>query len=130
MRETLKITRLRSSSYQRSDYLNFEGARLVGIENTQYCYDKVPESGPLVLITNTQLDFDEINQDILSRTQLIIHPNSGFDNIPRSIIQDYDFPIILGNPIRANAVAEYSLSCLFHHMSSVPFQKGWQAGRK
>lgn len=83
-----------------------------------------------VLITNTHTVTSQISSADLNRCQLMIHPNSGYDNLEASFVEKAAFPVIVGNPIRAHAVANYILATLFAHYSSVPVQKTWDEGRK
>lgn len=87
------------------------------------------ETGGNILISNTLFDFKDADPSLFDNTELIIHPNSGYDNFPVSFVKEATFPIVVGNPIRAEGVAEYSLSCLFQNYSSVPRQKAWHPGR-
>jgi D-3-phosphoglycerate dehydrogenase / 2-oxoglutarate reductase len=82
-----------------------------------------------VIITNTHTDFTLLMKRIDS-IKLLIHPNSGYDNIPIEFVQRADFPIVLGNPIRANAVAEYVLAQVLERFTSIGHQESWQAGRE
>jgi D-3-phosphoglycerate dehydrogenase len=59
----------------------------------------------------------------------MIHPNSGHDNIKQDFVKEASFPIILGNPIRSNAVCEYTLSCLFHHYTKIDNHLHWSHDR-
>lgn len=88
----------------------------------------VDEKGE-ILISNTLFNFRNADTSLFENTKLIIHPNSGFDNFPVEFVRESNFPIIVGNPIRAEAVAEYSLSSLFQNFVKVPHQKKWQPGR-
>ena len=46
---------------------------------------------------------------VFEQTRLIIHPNSGYDNFSKKFIQESE-SVILGNPIRQEAVVAYCLS--------------------
>lgn len=86
---------------------------------------------PNILITNTETNLLDLqNSGALKKTQLIIHPNSGYDNFPLKFIQSTEIPIILGNPIRQEAVTNYFLSCLFEHSQTIPWKKNWEEARK
>ncbi len=82
-----------------------------------------------ILISNTLFDFKTADPEIFKSTELIIHPNSGYDNFPVAFVKEAKFPIVIGNPIRAEGVAEYSLSSLFQNFVTIPNQKTWQPGR-
>lgn len=83
-----------------------------------------------VLITNTHTHFDLLTDEELAKLKLIIHPNSGYDNVPVDFIKSTKAPIIIGNTIRAQAVAQYILSALFNHFSPVPHHAQWDSARK
>jgi D-3-phosphoglycerate dehydrogenase / 2-oxoglutarate reductase len=83
-----------------------------------------------ILITNTHTDFSSWNKLELENLKMIIHPNSGYDNFPEDFVKTFKAPIIIGNPIRSSAVAEYILSALFSHYSSIPAHSQWSKERK
>lgn len=85
---------------------------------------------PFILISNTHTEPQELPQRMLDDTALMVHPNSGYDNFPRSFVQKAAFPIVVGNPIRANAVSEYILSAIFHHFTPMTNHPYWSADRK
>lgn len=80
---------------------------------------------PLILITNTHSDLKKVPLKLLKQTKLVIHPNSGFDNFSPKFVLESAFPIVIGNPIRAQAVSEYILSALFHRFTFLPSHKKW-----
>lgn len=121
---TKTVLRTNTSSYFSTDFLNLEKQRVNDIQNHVYL-DK-GNSGN-ILITNTHTDFEKLD---LENTELIIHPNSGFDNFKYEKIRKLKAPIILGNTIRSNAVASYKMSCLYHRYSPTPFKKNWDVSRK
>lgn len=82
-----------------------------------------------ILVSNTLFDFSKADPSIFKDVELIIHPNSGYDNFPVNFVQQADFPIVIGNPIRAEGVAEYSLSSLFQNFTQIPHHQEWQQGR-
>lgn len=125
------VVRLCISTYQAANYAKTEESALSELEQiVSYSMLEAPSDGELILITNTNLNFSSISEEIKQRTALLIHPNSGYDNIPFNFVQAANFPIILGNPIRAHAVVEYTMSCLFHHFSQVPYSHQWKPGRE
>ncbi len=83
-----------------------------------------------ILITNTSTRTEDIPIQVLKQCELIIHPNSGYDNFSAHFVSGFDFPIVLGNSIRAQGVAEYILSCLFQHFSKIPKQNEWNKSRQ
>lgn len=82
------------------------------------------------LITNTHTDYERIPEIVLERTELLIHPNSGFDNIQKSFVDRSDVPIIVGSPIRAGAVTEFILSTILKYYSPIENHIYWKGSRK
>lgn len=78
-----------------------------------------------ILITNTQTDLSKIRSEILNKTSLIIHPNSGYDNFEFEQIIDLGVPLIIGSEIRADAVSEYIVSAIIHHFAPLPKDNQW-----
>lgn len=93
----------------------------------------LPPESPLlasVLITNTHTNPEHIGPDQLSACKLMIHPNSGYDNYSAEFIKNAHFPIVIGNPIRAQAVVNYILSALLSHYSPLASHQEWDRSRK
>lgn len=128
----LQVYRTASSSYQDSQFVIKEKRTLEKIKGVKYVQNlgEVEPNVPFVLITNTDTKPQQIAKSIVSKTALLIHPNSGHDNISLDFVKSHNFPIVLGNPIRANAVCEYALSCLFHHFTKIPHQRHWSQSRQ
>ncbi|MBP9680815.1 MAG: hypothetical protein KBD76_05385 [Bacteriovorax sp.] len=82
-----------------------------------------------VLITNTHTQLEQLSAIDIERCKLMIHPNSGYDNFSADFIKQTPFPVIIGNPIRAQAVTEFILSALFSHYTSIPSQITWDKNR-
>ena len=110
----MKISRISTSPYQNSNFLEKERAALSEFE-------KIDEKGE-VLITNTLTDISSIDTTNL---RLIIHPNSGYDNFPIDFVKEAVCPIVIGNEIRAQAVSEYILFCLFKRFGIFSHQNSW-----
>lgn len=82
------------------------------------------------LITNTHTNFERIPEIVLDRTELLVHPNSGYDNINESFVKKSTVPVIVGNPIRAGAVTEFILSAITNHYSPIEHHIYWKGMRK
>jgi D-3-phosphoglycerate dehydrogenase len=123
----LKVYRPHVSPYQDPHFKTWEKKALEKIEGITYL-DSLTDS-PQILLTNTHFDYQSfLNQNGPSRLnalELIIHPNSGYDNFPRALIQKISSPIILGNPIRSQAVSNYILSCIFEQFTAIPLLEKW-----
>lgn len=83
-----------------------------------------------ILITDTHTPFDFIDDTQIKKLKLILHPNSGYDNISLEFIKKIKAPIILGNTIRAHAVSQYILGAFFQHYSSIPSHQTWDDKRQ
>ena len=127
----IQIYRTNASSYQSPTFFKQEKAKLEKIEGVKYIssLNEINKDDPFILITNTHTDTEMIPQVLLEKTLLIIHPNSGHDNFPIDFIQNSDFPVILGNPIRSHAVVEYNLGCIFNHFTKIENHLHWSESR-
>jgi D-3-phosphoglycerate dehydrogenase len=127
----IQVYRTSTSSYQNSKFLTKEKTILEEIQGVKYIQslNEIDSSLPFILITNTHTIPEEIAPNILENTKLLIHPNSGHDNISLDFLKKSDFPIILGNPIRANAVVEYTLGSILKEFTPVPYHHHWSADR-
>lgn len=126
----LIVKRISTSPYFKESFARTEKE---AIESKVDAITVLPLNSPEpadILITNTHTKPSQISESDLNRCQLMIHPNSGYDNLEASFIKKVKFPVIVGNPIRAHAVANYVLSSLFAHYSSIPTQHTWEEGRK
>lgn len=127
----IQLYRTNVSSYQDSQFIANEKRVLEEISGIKYIQSlqELEKDSPFILISNTHTRPQEIPKNILEKTILLIHPNSGHDNISAAFLKKNHFPIILGNPIRANAVCEYTLSCIFQHFTKVPNHQYWPNSR-
>lgn len=128
----IQVFRTDKSSYQSDDFL-YQEKKLFEEAHEKLTYtsniEDLDPDNSFILITNTHTDVDELPQAILDNTLLMIHPNSGHDNIHKSFINMAKFPIITGNIIRKQAVTEYVLSCLFHHFTPISNFSHWPNSR-
>jgi phosphoglycerate dehydrogenase-like enzyme len=122
------VYRLDFSSYFSNDFKRREKIVLEGLGGLHYA-DTISNDGPLILLTNSQSQPEKIPLDVLERIELMVHPNSGYDNFEASWIENVQFPIIVGNPIRAQAVAEVALSALWERICALPSQTTWSKSR-
>lgn len=121
----LKVLRLDISGYQKKDFSAREKAL---VESLGLNYISHPDPLTEILISNSNTEFHKICPSDFPNLKLVIHPNSGYDNITLNWAQSHA-PIIVGHEIRMNAVIEYSLSCLYSHFAKPPFVKSWDKGR-
>lgn len=127
----LQVYRVNYSSYQQGHFFQDEKKTLSEIPGLKYLthLSEFDPNSPVVLITNTHSRPENISQTILEKTKLLIHPNSGHDNFDHNFIKNASFPIVVGNPIRAHAVAEYILSAIFTHFTKLPNHHHWDNDR-
>ena len=124
---SFKVYRMDVSPYQASTFKHLEKKELESLNNIQYI-DSIFEN-PNILITNSNSKIESIPGKVFSQLKLIIHPNSGYDNYSSEFVRECPCPIVVGNPIRQHAVANYIHSCLFHRFSQVPFSGNWDLKR-
>ncbi len=127
---SITVKRADSSSYFPPGFEALERSKLEEIPGVNYLgRDQTPPDGnELVLITNTHTSLKKF-APYRSRIKAIIHPNSGFDNLAPGFEEWKHLPIILGNPSRAQAVAEWTLSALFQHFAPIRHHGHWPASR-
>lgn len=127
--KSVQVIRTHISPYQSQDFLQKEKVLLEKIPGVTYrsLEDFIPS--PTVLITNTHTDLKVLPKDILKHTELIIHPNSGYDNFSKDPEIWEKIPLIIGHEIRAQAVAEYSLAAVFQWVVDLPQHLRWDKGR-
>lgn len=135
---TLTILRRDFSGYFGSQFKELETRALVlaceraGANNfLKYAtsFDEC-QAGEIIILTNSQSDFESFPKELLERTALLIHANSGYDNISLDFVRRAPFPIVVGNELRAEAVASYVLACLFEATGAPPFCNEWDKGRQ
>ena len=123
------IHRLHLSAYNKNDFSMREREAICSISN-ELNYLDTASGAPLILLSNTHVDFHEIPRDVVENTELLIHTNSGYDNIPLSFVENAKFPIVICNEIRRDAVCEYILSAVYSYYSKIEHQAAWDQSRK
>ena len=100
-----QVYRTHASSYQDSKYLANEKKILEDISDVEYIQtlQQYEAGSKLILLTNTHTNTELIPRRILQETVLLVHPNSGHDNISEEFRKSVDFPIIVGNPTEPKA---------------------------
>lgn len=104
------IYRPHVSSYFSLDFTLKEQKLIESLPNCHYTQS--PEKN-IILLTSSNVDLLKLDPEIIEKTILIIHPNSGHENLNKEIIQKNCIPLVLGNVLRKNAVVEYILQNLF-----------------
>jgi D-3-phosphoglycerate dehydrogenase len=131
------LYRNNSSSYLSENFHKNEKQVLSSREELNYlnqsqiqsCIKNISSSDRIILLSSTHTTEQNLPSELLNKTDLIIHPNSGYDNlIPW--VESSGTPVLLGNPIRLHAVKEYILSCVFDAYSQLPKQAQWDKKRR
>jgi D-3-phosphoglycerate dehydrogenase / 2-oxoglutarate reductase len=121
-----QVWRPHYSSYLSSTYKASEKARIEALPDCIYV-DKPDPSFKLIILSNTHVPLSMV-ENYLPQTELIIHANSGFDNLI-SFAPHIQCPVVLGNEIRALAVTEWILSALFQTICPIETNFNWKEGR-
>jgi D-3-phosphoglycerate dehydrogenase len=125
----LTIKRTSTSSYFSAEFNQLEKESLDQYVELINSESKENEEAD-ILITNTHTNFNLFTDQELRKLKLIIHPNSGYDNIPLDFVKRVNIPIVIGNSIRSHAVSQYILSAMFGHYSKIPATNIWDWDRK
>lgn len=126
------VKRLNISPYQDSEYSELERQVVSKLRLPYLSWKEKADpavSNSFLLISNTHTNWELQNKQLLDKTKLIIHPNSGYDNFSLNFLRQIECPVILGNPIRAHAVTNYILASLFEHFSKIPQKHSWDQER-
>ncbi|WP_419168365.1 NAD(P)-dependent oxidoreductase [Halobacteriovorax sp.] len=129
---TYYLYRPEISSYQGESFRVNERESLteLGIKYVDTSIE-IPDNKSVIVISTSYTNNEEI-KDSLSHAKIAlwIHPNSGYDNFNYTFIKEAQFPIILGNEIRANAVSQFYLQSLLNHLGKIPVVKQWDDTRQ
>lgn len=124
-----QVIRSHLSPYQSKDFIDREQRLIESLPGLSYRPLQKAEKRPTILITNTHTELKLLPPDVLEQTVLIVHPNSGYDHFTLDVELWEKIPVIIGHPIRAQAVAEYSIRALFEGLIELPQHLSWQPGR-
>jgi D-3-phosphoglycerate dehydrogenase len=128
--KSLSVLRVNLSPYQHPDFMRMERSLLEGLPGIHYLRPGEPlGERQIVLITNTHTVLRELPSGLLEQTGLILHPNSGHDHFTQDHALWKDIPLVVGHEIRAQAVAEWSLGCLFSGLQELPQHLSWNKQR-
>jgi D-3-phosphoglycerate dehydrogenase len=122
-----QVFRTHASDYLGKNFIEKEKESLGLLKKVQYLDDhtQIDPNSPLVLLGSSQSIYEEYSTNTYKQIKLVIHANSGFDNISLPWCESLSAPIIIGHGIRQNAVSEYVLSVLFSHYTNIPISSGW-----
>lgn len=128
--KSLQVIRTHYSPYHGQQFEQQEKNRLQNIQGVTFQkLENADPSIPSVLITNTHTQLKKISVPLLKNTKLILHSNSGYDHMNQEFDLWKDIPVVVGHEIRAQAVAEYTLSCLFQSLIDLPQHLIWNKKR-
>lgn len=130
--KSFQAVRTHLSPYQHPDFMQMEKSLLENLPGIEYRpLEKLHPDKEIILLTNTHTKLSQLPGSLFSRTRLIVHANSGYDNFsgpPEESLWE-KIPVVIGHTIRAQAVVEYSLGCLFEATQSLPQHLIWNKGR-
>jgi len=125
-----QVIRTHISPYQGKEFKAREKEILESLSGVFYTEESLGPQTPTILITNTHTQLSQLPPALLNQTELILHPNSGYDHFISEEEIWLKKPLIVGHVIRAQAVAEYSLACLFQGVAELPQHLSWSSGRQ
>jgi D-3-phosphoglycerate dehydrogenase / 2-oxoglutarate reductase len=127
--KSYQVARTHLSPYQSKDFLSREKEIVEQIHGLTYRSISELKDEETILITNTHTQLKDLPNNILRKTGLIIHPNSGYDHFSDEHALWEKIPLVIGHTIRAQAVAEYSLGALFQGLVELPQHILWNKDR-
>ena len=118
------------SAYFSSSFLENESSSLREITKGDHYFKNPPNTGePIILLSDTHLDLSDIPAPLWPQIELIVHANSGYDNFSRDFVNECNAPIIVGNTIRAQAVAQAKFAAFTNHFMLPEFVESWDPKR-
>ena len=122
-----QVFRTHFSDYLGNDFIEREKKALSSIERVNYINDEsqIDFTRPLILLGSSQSNYAEFSAESLANLKLVIHANSGFDNISPQWGESIKAPIVICHEIRRAAVSEYTLFALLEHYSTIPKNNSW-----
>ena len=127
------IYRTHLSGYWPNNFLDLEDSVLNGLEGCIYhgleldAKKWMPRS---IILSNTHFKPENVSSKDWEKVDLILHANSGYDNLLCSqFLQNYHGPVLIAPDLRAQAVAEYNLQAWLNGLGRIPFQKAWDKTR-
>ncbi len=127
------IYRTHLSGYWPKNFLELEAAHLSKIDQCTYhglCLDARKWQNQAIILSNTHFKPELITNTDWAKVSLVLHANSGFDNIiSKSFLDAYKGPILIAPTLRAQAVAEYNLQAWLGALGQIPFKSSWDNER-
>lgn len=123
-----RIYRTSTSPYFPTDF-NLREKETLESSAGNFHFQMVDQLPCEILITNTHTDFSAYSKAQLNDIKLIIHPNSGYDNYSAELVRELKADVVVGSPIRDQAVAQYILAAFFRHVVPLTHQNNWEKAR-
>ncbi|MFY7993698.1 MAG: NAD(P)-dependent oxidoreductase [Bacteriovoracaceae bacterium] len=124
------VIRTHTSPYQVSGFKDLEKNRLEKLPlDYLHSVEEIKADSELIVVTNTHTKFEDLPAEIREKARLIVHPNSGYENFASSFSALKNLPVVIGHEIRAQAVAEYTLSCFVDYWTQRPHHLNWDKSR-
>ncbi len=121
------------SGYLSDGYLKLEEEALLASGVTRYTFGALPanDASPDIVVTSSNTSIQQLAESgLFKNTRLIIHPNSGYDNFSVDFVRKFKGEIILGNTLRARAVADYILKgVVTYATAALPKTESWDQKR-
>jgi phosphoglycerate dehydrogenase-like enzyme len=128
------IYRTHLSGYWPNNFLDLEASIMQTLPACTYHGLELDSSKWLphsIILSNTHFNPDKVSISDWEKVDLVLHANSGFDNLLQGkFLDNYHGPILIAPILRAQAVAEYNLQAWLLGLGSIPFQKAWDKTRK
>lgn len=124
------VIRTHTSPYQVRGFKDLEKKCLEKLPlDYLYSVEEIKANSELIVVTNTHTKFEDLPSEIREKAKLIVHPNSGYENFASTFSELKNLPVVIGHEIRAQAVAEYTLSCFVDYWTRRPHHPNWDQSR-
>lgn len=128
------IYRTHLSGYWPKNFLELEKNALTKLDQCSYHGLQLTASQwlkPAIILSNTHFNPNLIEQHEWKKVALILHANSGFDNLlSDNFLNSYEGPLLFAPNLRAQAVAEYNLQAWMTGLGQIPYKKHWDNQRE
>ena len=128
MKPLFYVYRVQIPSYLDEDFTSLESVMVkdLGGELVKEPVGKERLQIPQIMLSSSQTKLQDLDSSLFD---LIIHPNSGYDNFNTQCLSQWSIPIVLGNQLRAQSVAEYIMVSLMHFSADLPWRASWDDQR-
>lgn len=127
------IYRTHLSGYWPKNFLDLEARQLTLLEQCSYHgleLDATKWQNMAIILSNTHFNPALISTQDWAKVSLVLHANSGFDNLlSQTFLNAYKGTILIAPSLRAQAVAEYNLQAWLAGLGQIPFNSTWDKQR-